>query len=298
MFKEKIIAIVGQTASGKSELGIKLARMFNGEIISADSRQVYKGLSIGTAKISKKEMHGVKHHCLDLADPKKTFTVVDFKKCAETAIGEISKKGKVPIVVGGTGFYVDSIIYESGYPRVPPDWQLRKKLVKKSTGALLKKLKVLDPKRARVIDPDNKRRLIRALEIVLKTGKKVPPQYFKLRPNVLILGIKKSSKKLKQAIKQRTETMLKRGLIREAKSVLKKRLNKKRLGELGFEYTYPLLYLERKMPREKMVGGINTQTWHYARRQMTWFRRNQKIEWIVNFKEAQRKVKNFLAKGQ
>src|SRR3989344_1677449 len=191
--KPKIIVILGQTASGKSELAVKLAKKINGEIISADSRQVYKGLNIGSGKITKKEMRGIRHHLLDVTNPKRTFTVSQYQKLAKKAIQKILNKGKTPIICGGTGLYIDALIYDYYLPEVAPQLKLRKKLEKLSTEELFKKLQKLDFHRAKNIDKNNRRRLIRALEIVLITGKTVP----KLKEresgfDVLKIGIKKS----------------------------------------------------------------------------------------------------------
>src|SRR3989344_9637740 len=165
MKESRIIVIVGPNASGKSELGVKLAKKMNGEIISADSRQVYKGLDIGSGKITKKEMRGVRHHWLSVADPKKVFTALDFKKIAERAIYDIISRNKVPIIVGGTGFYIDAALGRVKLGGVSPNLKLRKKLGGKSATELLKILKKLDSKRAKTIEQKNPRRLIRAIEI-------------------------------------------------------------------------------------------------------------------------------------
>src|SRR3989338_8024568 len=167
----KIIVILGPTASGKSALGVKLAKKINGEIISADSRQVYKGLDIGSGKITKKEMRGVPHHCIDIVSPKKIFTVVDFKKCADKAIEKNFAKNKTPIIVGGTGLYIQAIVDNIVLPEVKPNWKLRKELEKKTTEEMFKMLKKLDPERAKNIDAKNPRRLIRAIEIAKSLGK-------------------------------------------------------------------------------------------------------------------------------
>ena len=163
--------ILGPTASGKSALGVKLAKKINGEIISADSRQVYKGLDIGSGKITRKEMGGIPHYCLDIFSPKKIFTVVDFKKRADKAIEEIFAKNKTPIIVGGTGLYIQAIVDNIVLPEVKPDWKLRKELEKKTTEEMFKMLKNLDPERAKNIDAKNPRRLIRAIEIAKALGK-------------------------------------------------------------------------------------------------------------------------------
>ncbi len=173
----KLIVILGPTASGKSELAVKLAKKFNGEIISADSRQVYKGLNIGTGKITKKEMKGIGHHLLDVASPKRKFTVAQFQKLAFKKIREIQRRGKTPFLVGGTGFYIQSVVDNISIPEVTPNWKLRKALEKKNTEELFSMLKKLDPARAKTIDSKNPRRLTRAIEIASAEGRGAgPPQ--------------------------------------------------------------------------------------------------------------------------
>ncbi len=172
--KPKIIVIPGPTASGKSNLAVKLAKKFNGEIISADSRQVYKGLDIGSGKITKKEMRGVPHYLLDVASPKRTFTVSQYQKLAKKALEKILAKNKLPIVCGGTGFYIDALIYNYNLPAIPPQPKLRKQLEQKSTEELFEQLKKIDLKRAENIDKNNRRRIIRALEIIFVTKRPVP----------------------------------------------------------------------------------------------------------------------------
>ncbi|MBU4078319.1 tRNA (adenosine(37)-N6)-dimethylallyltransferase MiaA, partial [Patescibacteria group bacterium] len=168
-YKPKIIVVVGPTASGKSDLAVEIAKKYNGEVVSADSRQVYKGMDIGTGKITQKEMQGIKHYLLDVASPKTRFTVAQYQKKANQAIGEIIKKEKLPILCGGTGFYIQSIVDNIAIPKVKPDLKLRKNLEKQSAEELFEQLKKLDSERAKNIDKYNKRRLIRAIEIVLKT---------------------------------------------------------------------------------------------------------------------------------
>jgi len=248
---KKLIVILGPTASGKSGLAIKLAKKFKGEVISADSRQVYKGMDIGAGKITKKEMQGVPHHLLDVASPKTRFTVTQYRKLAIRAIDKIFKKNKIPIICGGTGFYIQALIDGLVIPEVAPDWKLRKKLEKKSTEELCEILKKLDPRRARTIDKKNPRRLIRAVEIVMKTGKPVPLP--RLRPlgfggqayPVLIIGIKKSREELKKLIKKRLLKRLKIGMVAEVKKLHKAGISWKRLEEFGLEYRWVARYLQR-----------------------------------------------------
>lgn len=215
----KLIVILGPTASGKSALAIKLARLFNGEIISADSRQVYKGLDIGSGKITKKEMQGIPHHLLDVANPKRRFTVAQYQKLALKAVLRIQKQGKLAFLVGGTGFYIQSIVDGIIIPEVPPNLKLRAQLEKKSTQQLFEMLKKLDPARAATIDAKNPRRLVRAIEINLGTGKPVPKlsREALAKWDVLQIGIKKSPEELKKLIAERLKKRT-TGMIAEVKN--------------------------------------------------------------------------------
>src|SRR6056297_4222669 len=212
----KLVVILGPNAAGKSNLAVKLAQKFDGEIVSADSRQIYRGLDIRSGKISKKNKKGISHYLLDIADPKEKFTVAEYKDLALKRIKEIQKKERLPFLVGGTGFYIQAVVDGIFFPRVEPDWELRDKLEKVDKEQLFKKLKDLDPRRAQNIDKNNKRRLIRALEINIKTGKPVPP-LSKDQPDfdVLEIGIKRKKEELKERIEERLYKRLKQGMIEE-----------------------------------------------------------------------------------
>ena len=273
--------ILGPTASGKSALGVKLAKKINGEIISADSRQVYKGLDIGSGKITKKEMRGVSHHCIDIVSPKKIFTVVDFKKCADKAIEKNFAKNKTPIIVGGTGLYIQAVVDNIVLPEVKPNWKLRKELEKKTTEEMFNMLKKLDPERAKNIDAKNPRRLIRAIEIAKKLGKTPKLKSMSRRDlDIGQIGIKLPDEILKINIEKRIKKMLKGGLVAETKKLRKSGLSWKRIYELGFEYKYPALFLRRKISKDEMLAKMLTENWQYAKRQMTWFKRDKRIKWI------------------
>jgi len=310
---KKLIVILGPTASGKSELAIKLAKKlapyrnevsgagFNGEIISADSRQVYKGMDIGTGKITKKEMKGIPHYLLDIASPKRRFTVVQYRKLALEAINKIFKRGKIPILCGGTGFYIQAEVDGIVIPEVPPDWKLRKKLEKKSVGDLYQILKKLDPKRAKTIERKNPRRLIRAIEIVRKTKKPVPS--LKLQPlpyPILIIGIKKEKEELKKLIKKRLLKRFKKGMIAEVKKLKESGLSWKRLEEFGLEYRYIAKYLQGKINYNEMIENIQKESEQFAKRQMAWFKRDDRIRWTPPtrhpYRWAKKLVKEFLEK--
>lgn len=288
-FFPTVIIILGQTATGKSALAVKLAlRLHSGqakkeaEIISADSRQVYKGLNIGTGKITKKEMKGIPHYLLDIANPKNRFTVAEYKKKTEEKIEEIISRDNIPIICGGTGFYIDAITKGVVFPEVPPNLKLRKTLEKKSVLELFKMLKKLDSSRAKTIDAKNKVRLIRAIEIV-KTLGKVPkitetkPQY-----RFVKIGLYLREDKLKKKVGQRVKKMFQAGLIKEIKKLKKMGVSNKRLKEFGFEYFEPTY--------EKVV----TETLKYAKRQMTWFKRDPEIKWFdaskINFSSLVREI--------
>jgi len=292
---KKIIVVLGPTASGKSDLAVKLARKFNGEIISADSRQVYRGMDIGTGKITKKEMQSIPHYLLDIVSPKKRFDVVQYRNLAIKTIDKIFRKGKVPILCGGTGFYIQAVIDGIIIPEVKPDWQLRKKLEQLTTDQLLNRLKKLDPSRTKTIDKKNRRRLIRALEIIIKTKRSVP--VLKKNPlpyPVFMLGIKKEKTELKKLIKKRLLKRLKEGMIEEVKKLHKSGVSWKRLEEFGLEYRFVAQYLQKKLAYNEMINLIQKEIEHYTKRQMTWFKRDERIKWIKNYKQAEKLVKNFL----
>lgn len=287
MLKPKLVVILGPTASGKSDLAVKIAKKINSEVISADSRQVYIGLDIGTGKITKKEMEGVPHHLLDVISIKKVFTVSDFKELAEKAIQEIFNKDKTPIICGGTGFYIDALLGDKQIPEVPPNLKLRKELENKSSEELFKTLKKLDPERAESIDAKNPRRLIRAIEICKAIGK-VPPLQNLLSKSeirnkfeILKIGIKVEEKELKTRINKRIEKWFKLGFLKEVKNLHKNGLSWKRMSEIGLEYKLVSLFFQNKISRSEMILRMQTETYQYAKRQMTWFKRDKNIIWIT-----------------
>lgn len=278
----KVIVILGQTATGKSDLAVKVAKKIDGEIISADSRQIYKGLDIGAGKITTKEMRGIPHHLINIASPKRKFTVVEYQKKAIYAMAEIIKRGKTPIICGGTGLYIDAITKGVVFPEVPPNNKLRKILEKKSVLELLKILRKLDRNRAKDIENKNEQnnrvRLIRAIEIARALGRvpraeATPPPY-----EFIKIGLYLPQDQLKKKIEKRVRKMFAKknrgGLFNEIKKLKKPArrggsgVSDKRLKELGFEYFEPTY--------EKVV----IQTIKYAKRQMTWFKRDKEIKWF------------------
>jgi tRNA dimethylallyltransferase len=280
----KIIVVLGPTASGKSDLGVELAIEFNGEVISADSRQVYTWLDIGTGKITKSEMKGVPHHLLDVSPPEKIFTVADFKRLGEEAIKSILEKGKLPIICGGTGFYIEALLGETSIPEVLPNPELRKELEDKNAEELFDILQKLDPERAETIDAKNKRRLVRAIEICKELGKvpKIPNGKSQItnKFQILKIGIKVPDEELKKRINIRLEKRIEIGMIEEAEKLHKDGLSYERMRELGLEYGALVDFLDNKITKEEMVARLQTEIWQYAKRQMTWFKRDTEIKWF------------------
>lgn len=297
--KPKIVIIVGPTASGKSTLGVNLAQKFTGEIVSADSRQVYTGLNIGSGKITTEEMASVPHHLLDVANPETVFTASDFKTLAHEAILNILAKDKLPIIVGGTGFYIDALISQVNLPAVPPNETLRQILNKKSTTELGYKLKTLDEERFNNIDKNNRHRLIRAIEIATALGK--VPKAYKTDPlfDYLIIGINIPQAELDEKIYQRLIERLNSGLIEEVETLHAQGLTYKRLENLGLEYKFIAYFLQHKLTRTEMIEKLYTAIRQYSKRQLTWLKKNENIKWLNRknlLQEATLVVGNFLTR--
>jgi tRNA dimethylallyltransferase len=271
--KPKILVILGPTSTGKSDLAVELALKYNGEIISADSRQVYRGLDLGTGKITKAEMKGVPHYMLDLVKPNSIFNVSKYKIKAQKIIANILKRNKLPIICGGTGFYIDALVNNTTLPEVLPNLKLREKLESKNCEQLIKILEKLDKNIYQTIDKKNKRKIIRAIEIATKLGAvpavKTEPLYTSLQ-----IGLTIPDNVLKERIKTRLLKRLDLGMLREGKRLHKEGLSWKRMETLGLEYRYMARYLNRQINKEQMISELNSKIWQYARRQKTWFRRN------------------------
>ncbi len=293
---QKIIAIVGPTASGKSDLAVAVARQVNGEIISTDSRQIYRGLDLGTGKITKKEMCGIPHHLLDIASPKRQISVVGYEKLATRAVRDIIKRGKVPILCGGTGLYTDAILNNLSFPTAKPNKALRQTLAKYSPKELFEQLKKLDPIRAETIEPTNPHRLIRAIEIATELGS-VPPLVAPTpRYHALIIGIAVSREKLAERIELRLHSRMRKGMLAEIRHLHKEGLSWKRMEELGLEYRFLAQFLQKKITRDEMLRDLATAIRHYAKRQMVWFKRNKAIKWFPFEEQAKimKEVRAFL----
>jgi tRNA dimethylallyltransferase len=302
--KTPLVIIVGPTASGKSDLAVSLAKQLHGEIISADSRQVYRGLTIGTGKITRREMKGVRHHLLDVADPRRRFNAERYRTLAQKALADIAARSTpkqliTPIIVGGTGFYIEALLDEHSLSLVPPNESLRRMLDKKSPEQLLTLLKKHNPKRWRVMsnspsESKNTRRIIRAIEIAIALKKmpaiKPPKKGLHMNAYVpLFIGIKIHQDILKKRIRVRLLKRIRAGMIDEARRLHEPRsarnpfggISWRRMDELGLEYRYLARYLRGQLSKAEMIEKLNTEIWHYAQRQITWFKRNKKIRWIT-----------------
>ncbi len=301
MKNKKLIVILGPTASGKSELAVKLAKKFNGEIVSADSRQVYKGMDIGTAKPTKKKQRLIKHYLIDIKKPSQHYTVAEYKKEAIKVINKIIKSGKIPFLVGGTGLYIKAVVDNLEIPEVKPDWKLRKKLEskieKEGLKSVYEELIKADSEAAYIIDQNNPRRVIRALEIAIKTKKPFSQQRKKGETlfDILEIGLNPDKKILIENIKKRTTKMIKIGLVKEVKNLIKK-YNKNLSTFDAIGYREIIEYLDGRITLAEAIENINKNTWHFARRQMTWFKKDKRINWIKNYKRTKKLVKSFLKK--
>lgn len=294
--KLKIIAIVGPTSSGKTSLSIEIAKEFNGEVISADSRQVYRGMDIGTGKVTESEMAGVPHHLLDIAEPMQVYTAANFESDAKAAISDIQNRGLIPVVAGGSSFYIDILRGSLQSAPVPPNETLRKELDKFTTEELFEKLKIADKRRASEIDPHNRRRLERALEIIEALGVVPEPEKTESPYDWLVIGIDITKDKLHQNIHNRLIERIDAGMIEEAKKLHKEGVSYERMDNLGLEYRYLAKYLQGEITKEEMTELIETKNRQYAKRQMTWLRRDESIEWFAteNRSAIFSRIKNFI----
>jgi tRNA dimethylallyltransferase len=296
---------VGPTASGKTALSIKLAKRLGGEIVSADSRQVYRGMNVGTAKpqlvncdqrkatrkssavshvACRMSPDEIPHHLIDIKNPNEDYTVAEYKRDAIKAIRGILRRGKLPILVGGTGLYVKAVVENLDIPKVTANSSLRRKLEQvirnKGVEHLFKKLVALDPEAAYIVDPKNPRRVIRALEVTLTTGKPFTAQRTKGTPlfDAHIIGITLPKEKLKRKIEKRVDEMMRDGLVQEVKKLYEKYGKIKALDAIG--YREIIDYLDEKISLDEAVRQMKLNTWHYARRQMTWFKKDKSVQWI------------------
>lgn len=297
MSKPKVIAVVGPTASGKTSLSIQLAKQFNGEVISADSRQVYKGLDIGTGKITGEEMDGVPHHLIDVAEIDEVYTGADFVRQAAAAIDSINRRGCLPIIAGGTFFYVDLLRGKHQAAPVAANDALREKLEHLSTIELVELLEQKDSRRAATIDQHNRRRLIRALEIIETLGSVPEQTVVESDYDWLVVGIDIEKEQLRQKFETRIVAWLKAGFKAEVEQLQADGVTDTRFQEFGFEYTLMLEHIRGHISEAELVEKFVQKNWQYAKRQLTWLKRDNEIVWVKpeNFSEIFRLVEQFIA---
>lgn len=288
MEKPKVIVICGPTASGKTALSIELAKKINGEIVSADSMQIYKDMNIGSAKVTNEEMQGIKHYMIDCVSPDERFSVADYKTNAKNAIEEIIKKGKTPIVVGGTGLYIDALIYEIEYKDIKIDENYRKELqeIEKNQGleVLYKKALKIDPKAMEKISQNDSKRIMRVLEIYKATGKNKTEQEAESRLKEIpydykVFALTMDRDKLYERINKRVDIMIENGLIDEVKNLLEK-YSEFPTAMQGLGYKEVRDYLQEKITKDEMIEKIKQESRRYAKRQLTWFRKNKQTIWL------------------
>ncbi|MHC8516481.1 tRNA (adenosine(37)-N6)-dimethylallyltransferase MiaA [Sporosarcina sp. ITBMC105] len=298
-----VIAIVGPTASGKTSLSVKLAKSLDGEIINGDAMQVYKGLDIGTAKIRPEEMEGIPHHLFNLKDPTQSFSVAEYQSVVRNCIDDIQGRGKQPIIVGGTGLYIQSVLFDFRFTEEGANPVVREKLEKeleKDGGAALlyERLVKLDPVSAKKIHPNNHRRIIRALEIIEVTGKTKESQEQGKGQSVvydhLLIGLDIERKTLYERIDDRVDEMIRQGLVDEARGLWNTNVrNVQSVQAIGYKELYD--YFEGKMTLEESIDAIKKHTRNYAKRQMTYFRNKMTIHWFDALANQQKCIDEILA---
>ncbi len=279
----KLVVVLGPTASGKSSLGIALARRFRGEIVSADSRQAYRCLDIGTAKVTLEEQKLVPHHLLDVADPHEAYTVAQFQRDASTAISAILERGHQPFLVGGSPHYIQAVVDNLEIPRIEPQPELRAQLEKLPLAELLAQLEELDPQSSATIDRHNPRRVIRALEVCLVSGKPFSQQRKLAEPfyQSLLLGIEWPRNVLYERIDKRVDERMRQGMVQEVQRLLDEGVSYERLEALGLEYRYVSLWLRGEFKSEdEMVVRLKYAIHDFTRRQLTWYRKDKRIVWV------------------
>lgn len=300
--KDKVIVICGPTASGKTALSIELAKKVNGEIVSADSMQIYKDMNIGTAKPTIEEMQGIKHYLLDFVSPDERYSVADYKTDAKKSIKKILKEGKIPIIVGGTGLYVDSLIYEIEYPNIEFDENYRKELEeqvrKEGLDKLYEQAKLIDPQAVEKISKNDTKRILRVLEIYHATGKTKTEQEIESRKKEVeydykVFALNWNRQTLYERINKRVDIMIEQGLIEEVEKISRK-YNKFPTAMQGLGYKEVVEYLEGFLTKEEMIEKIKKETRHYAKRQLTWFRKNKQTIWLNGEDSIQKNIEIIL----
>lgn len=303
--KKKAIIVLGPTSVGKSEIAVQLAKKNNGEIISADSRQIFKDMNLGTGKVEGKWKNNefiyknIPHYLTDIISPKDEYNVSHFKKDCEKLINEVSIRGKIPIICGGTGFWILSVVNDIDFPAVKPNEKLRKKLANKDIVELLKILKKIDSKRAKTVDQKNKIRLIRAIEIAKELGEVPSLDIFNGRENkkfkFLQIGMDCPKEKLEEKIKKRLESRFLQGMIIEVKKLKEENnLSWKKIQSFGLGYYWMPLYLQNKISEGELKQRVFEAERNYAKRQKTWFNKQKGINWVNGLNKAEELVSGFL----
>jgi len=304
---KKVVVLVGPTACGKTSWSLRLAKKFNGEIISADSRQIYKKMNIGTAKelgewrwkgLSKVYyVNDIPHHLVDFLDPGKRFSMAEFRDRAIKSVNQVYQNNSVPIVAGGTGLYIAGLVDNFKIPKVEANYKLRRSLEEKTHAELITLLKNLDPAVLENIDQQNKRRLIRALEVCIFTGEPFSKQQEKGETlfDFLQIGIEIPREELYQRIDERVNQMMKLELLKEIEVLLKQKYSWELPSMSGIGYRQFKDYFEQKISLEQAIENLKRDTRHYARRQMTWFRRDKRIVWLKDYDEAEKLIRGFLS---
>lgn len=300
--KPKVIVICGPTASGKTALSIELAKKIDGEIVSADSMQIYKDMNIGSAKPTQEEMEGIKHYLLDFVSPEERYSVADYKKDATIAINEIIKKEKTPIIVGGTGLYIDSLIYNIDYPEIEFDEEYRKSLEKRAEEEGLQNLyeeaKEIDSKAMENISPNDQKRILRILELYHQTGKTKTEQEIESRKNEIpydyhVFALNMDREKLYDRINKRVDIMIEQGLIEEVEGIIKKyRTYPTAMQALGYKEIKE--YIIGNVTKEQAIETVKQETRRYAKRQLTWFRKNKQTIWLNALDKKEENIKKIL----
>ncbi|MBU8877921.1 tRNA (adenosine(37)-N6)-dimethylallyltransferase MiaA [Bacillus sp. FJAT-29790] len=285
--KEKLVVLIGPTAVGKTKLSIDLAKRFNGEIISGDSMQIYKGMDIGTAKIKNIEMDGIPHHLIDIKQPDEPFSVAEFQQLVRSKITEIARNGKLPMIVGGTGLYIQSVIYDYQFSDAPSDDSFREILEKRAEAEgneqLHHELMQVDPESAGRIHPNNVRRVIRALEIYHCSGKTVSDYQEKQVPELLyntaIIGLMMEREQLYARINKRVDSMVEEGLLPEVEKLYKQGIKDcQSIQAIGYKELYE--YFNHRVSLEEAIVQLKQNSRRYAKRQLTWFRNKMNVEWF------------------
>lgn len=285
--KERLIVIIGPTAVGKTSLSIELAKRFHGEIISGDSMQVYRTMDIGTAKITTTEMGGIPHHLIDIKNPEESFSVAEFQELARNKITEITNKGKIPIIVGGTGLYIQAVLYDYQFSDASSDWKFREemetRLAEKGKEWLYSQLKQVDPASAERIHPNNTRRVIRALEVFHCTGKTMGEREREQSTNLLyhtaLIGLTMDREQLYERINQRVDQMIAEGLMEEVKGLYDKPIRDcPSVQAIGYKELYE--YFSGHVTLEEAIAQLKQNSRRYAKRQFTWFRNKMDVTWF------------------